>query len=133
MKPSEILSKAADLIEPPNTWGQIHFAVNKKGRPVEISACEACRWCAVGAVIRSATQDVVKDFDAEISDMDNDTYHALIAMRMAVVTQCWPHTKIAIGGQQMLLWNDAAERTQREVVAALRKAAELAQQSEANQ
>lgn len=103
LKPSEVLAKAADLIEPEGCWTQGASAKNAAGQPLGAggsAGSAAVCWCMVGALLR-----------AGMTKMDTT---ALDYARRAV-----PATGVS-------MWNDAPERTQAEVVAALRKASALA-------
>ena len=106
MKTSEILSKAADLIEPEGRWTTVWCAIDKNGiGHLNGNVKDATCWCAIGAVEKSAG-----GYDANA---------ALLFVRDV------------IDGEFIDDWNDAEGRTQAEVVSALRKASELAKQSEA--
>lgn len=102
MKPSEILSKAADLIEPEGRWTQ--GASAHAGDGLATGACQddAICWCLGGAIERtgyghfSAVGDALKYFTATT-------------------------------GGALVSFNDAPGRTQAEVVAKLREAAALAE------
>lgn len=96
--PSQVLDAAADLIEPEGCWTQREWARDGDGR----GAChpdDAACWCGWGAI--------------EVSSVGGGDTRALAH---SFVQRCG----FSIG------WNDAPERTQAEVVAVLRKAAELA-------
>ena len=113
----EILSRTADLFMRPDSWGQIHFATDKKGRPVEIGSKLATRWCLDGALVRIATEDVMAVSDG----LDADEYASLIAPRMAAVETAKGLIR-SIVGENPRLWNDAFERTQEDVLSVLRMA-----------
>jgi len=100
---ADILTAAADLIEPEGRWTTGAFARTVKGRVIGSSEAPATCWCAVGAVYRSA--------------YPHGSYRVYRALELLSDTVGCYH----IGG-----WNDAPERTQAEVVAALRAAAEKA-------
>jgi hypothetical protein len=105
MLPSEILSKAADLIEPEGAWTQGAYSKDRRGNPCPLSLRSVC-WCAEGAI-------------AAISRADHEvTHNALTFLRKQ------------IGTRASIAWNDAPERTQAEVVSALRKSASLAKEQE---
>jgi hypothetical protein len=103
MKPSEVLAKAADLIEPEGAWRQGYYARDGAGRDCDAHDPSAICWCAVGSIERSVP---ICNYD----DLDE-------AERF--LTR-------ALGGAYVPHWNDAKGRTQAEVVSALRKASELA-------
>lgn len=52
MKPSEVLKRAYRLIRKPENWTRGVSARDADGEPVLISAKEACRFCAYGAMLR---------------------------------------------------------------------------------
>lgn len=120
MLPSEILTRAADLIAPEGKWAQGWYAffedVSGKRRECDISeeyALAVC-WCAVGAIncAGSLGSSIIDDAkDALISVINDQSFKIF---RDEVIAH----------------WNDAPERTQSEVVSALRAAAELAKQQE---
>lgn len=103
MKPSEVLAKAADLIEPEGAWTQGKFAREASGLAQDPKSPKAICWCARGAIIRSGGLE-----------------SAPLRYLRSVVPSC------DRSGEPVAVWNDAPERTQAEVVKALRDAADLA-------
>lgn len=106
MKASEVLRKAADRVEPEGRWTQGAAARTANGSGVCWDNQTAVCWCTVGAFTLEADQDDALD------------------------TSVRGYIKRAIGMNEfghISLWNDQPSRTQSEVVAALRKAAELAE------
>lgn len=103
MNVSEILNKAADLIEPEGAWTQGHFARRADGAKTGWTEEDASCFCVSGAIKRvaPASWEAWNKFDAYCRQR---------------------------GFAHMATWNDAPERTQAEVVAALRAAAEKAAQ-----
>lgn len=103
LKPSEVLDKAADLIEPEGAWCQ-HVIAKKGGRVFKDGGVpgwrEADCFCVSGALL----------FAGEGEDRE--------ARRRL--------TRLI--GQEPIYWNDAPNRTQSEVVKALRDAANLAKE-----
>lgn len=97
-----VLNKAASLVE--QGWTQGDWAVDSAGHPVDVHNREACAWCLNAAVVRA------RDTARHIPEW---------GPIQRAVTQ-------AIGSSMWARWNDAPGRTQAEVVAALRQAAELA-------
>jgi hypothetical protein len=101
--PAEILTKAADLIEPEGAWTQASFARVASGEKTVPEDPAAVCWCLSGALSRVSSEAVFKDrsaaFDALYLALDDDGVFG---------------------------WNDAPGRTQAEVVAKLREAATLA-------
>lgn len=53
MKPSEILRKAKALIDTPEKWTQGFFALDINGKPVSENEFYACKFCSVGAILRT--------------------------------------------------------------------------------
>jgi hypothetical protein len=107
MKPSEILEKAADLIEPEGCWTQGAFARDLGGDNTTAQDINAACWCAIGAVIRVT---------------EGRPFLGATALRFLASTlenACIPE------------WNDDLRRTQSEVVSAFRKSASLAKEQEA--
>lgn len=111
---ADILEKAAALIEPPGAWIQRHWARNASGEVLNWGfARGAVCWCADGAL------------EQAIGEADLPTVISLKSRARQFVQE-------VIGGDDsgayyaLLVFNDAAGRTQAEVVATLRKAAELA-------
>ena len=99
--PSQVLDAAADLIEPEGAWTQRAWARGKTGRSVEPTGKAATCWCMAGAV-----RKVVGPQDSQL----------------------WIAGKWLRSANPGFKWfgpfNDT--RTHSEVVAALRKAADLA-------
>lgn len=69
---SEVLEKAADLIEPEGAWTTGIFARDKRGTPVTVRAPEAVCWCAYGAMLK------VTDY-AESARVAADYFSAMFA------------------------------------------------------
>lgn len=118
LKHSEVLSKAADLIEPEGAWTQGAQARNKRGQRVADSAKNAVCFCASGAIWRAARKAGVAGLSSSGGSIINDAHVALSTV---------------INGRSLSAripdWNDAPERTQAEVVAALRQAAAKAREA----
>jgi hypothetical protein len=101
---NDILNRAADLLEQPNAWCQGSIARDANGERVALTLePKACSWCIIGAVSKATGFEKTPDGIFE-------------RIRNTAVGE---NEYISIGG-----WNDAPERTQAEVVAVLRKAAE---------
>lgn len=108
---SQVLDRAADLIEPEGKWTQGgSYALSALGNSIDSIDPEAACFCAMGAVYRSAGVS---------------TWHKTGALEL--VDKARKHLATMLG-VAMASWNDAPERTQPEVVAALRKAAALARE-----
>lgn len=102
LKPSEVLSKAADLIEPEGAWARHQLAKSAHDQVVNPTDERAVCWCMAGAMQR-------------ITPVLGNVYyraHEFVARSLDIPT--------------FASWNDAPGRTQAEVVKALRDAAELA-------
>lgn len=111
---ADVLNYAANLVAEPGGWMQGGFANNAKGLGVDAADAEATCFCAVGAVIAARAR-------LEAHNLDTTTDLVFYARRVAQP-----------GVADHLLdplseWNDNPGRTQDEVVALLRKAAEAAQ------
>lgn len=103
-KPSEILSAAADLIEQPGKWTQGEYAKDGRGRGCYGFDEQAQCFCLLGAIQKVTGEE--------------DTY------------ELRKHVRRVVGNRAINNWNDASGRTQAEVVAALRQAAEKAREQE---
>jgi hypothetical protein len=103
-----VLRAAADLIEPEGRWVQGFWATTKRGRAIGYEEANAACWCAVGALMRVSRSAPL--------DLWYPTRDAL---------------ERVIDHQSIPGWNDAPDRTQAEVVAALRRAADLAEAEQA--
>ena len=102
-----VLERAAELVE--QGWTQGFVARTASGNECDSYHSQACVWCAIGALERSLYETGGRSFF--------DAHHKL---------------QIASGDRGMLSeWNDAPERTQAEVVAAFRRAIELAKEEAA--
>lgn len=96
---ADVLDRAANLIEPEGAWTQHQWARDTYGRRVRAVSEQATCWCLDGALIRCSVPGTAgRAYDA--------------------VAKLVPHAS-------PLAWNDAAGRTQAEVVAKLREAARL--------
>ena len=104
---AEVLRAAADLVEPEGAWTRGVYARGKDGQQVDPQSRRATCWCGVGAIIRAGGWDSV--FRAEKFLRVAARYRSQDAL---------PH------------WQDRKGRTQADVVAALRKAADLAEAGE---
>jgi hypothetical protein len=102
LKPSEVLSRAADLIEPEGAWNRFALAYDKRGGEVDPDSPKATCWCAAGSLQRFAS-------------WHSDTYEEARQYIARVINE-----------PLVASWNDDPDRKQAEVVAALRQAADLA-------
>lgn len=105
MKASDVLAKAADLIEPEGRWTQGYRAQTSEGRITEPGTSEAHCWCIVGAI-------------QEVEESGGHSPYSRPALRFV---DC-------VVGHEPALWNDDPSRTQSEVVTALRSASKLAEE-----
>lgn len=96
---ANILNRAADRLSKEGAWAQRALAKTLDGTHVAPNNSDACSWCAIGA-IRAETKDVYLHHRVEIA------------------------LGKAIGTPYLTIWNDDPERTQDEVVATFRKAAQ---------
>lgn len=98
MKPSEVLIAAATQLEPKGAWTQHAGARDANGRLCMPTSSDAKSWDAVGAI-----ESIAPDLDSR--------QHAVRALRRSLDVF------------ELTAWNNALERTQAQVVAALRDAA----------
>lgn len=104
---SEILFAAADLIEPEGAWTQRAIARDRKGL-IAIGEGTAVCWCAIGAIIKvGGAWEAIERTEKLLALPD--------AARVGDL-------------RPLAAFNDAPERTQEEVVAKLREAAERARE-----
>lgn len=106
MTPREVLLKAAALVE--RGWTQHEMARDRVGNKVSPISDTAVCWCALGAAKRVA---------------DGHT-HPYSHARDALYAHLFAHPDSGDGPDPVTTWNDAPGRTQAEVVAALKAAAE---------
>lgn len=106
MTAPEVLESAADLLEKPGAWTQGAASRDVFGNPDGDSEIwpDAVCWCAWGAILK-----VTGNTSIVGSDQRPKTAAALLERH--------------IGTNDVTTWNDAPERTQAEVVSALRQAA----------
>jgi hypothetical protein len=109
LKPSEILRKAAEKIAAPEKWAKLGYAFNATGEPVDWDDHDAVCWCLTGAT-------------AVVADK-GDAYGCAADRYLRRVIGAQP----ASSADTVSVWNDRPERTHSEVLAALAKAAELAE------
>lgn len=100
--PTEVLEAAADLLERPGAWTQGGFAHDRDGKEVAWDSSEAVCWCARGAIAF-----VAREYRAEVLDAIWDGAAKAMGFRSYGDIECW---------------NDVPDRTQAEVVDALRQA-----------
>lgn len=108
----DILNAAADLIEPEGAWTVEAEARNAAGQDIDVLDLDDSEddtnpvcWCAGGAIFKAANK------------LGNNRSLASSALRFL---------ESSLGVASVPAWNDEPGRTQAEVVAALRKAAEEA-------
>lgn len=107
MSVERILESAIESIK--TGWTQEKMARNSDGHEVDPTDDSACRWCLIGALLKStqnADGSVSMDLGSEYRDV-TDTLKALI------------------GEDRLSLWNDAEGRTQEDVLALLNAASIL--------
>ena len=106
--PADILNAAADLLEKPGAWTQGTEARDQDGRSLVWGTDERAKcWCVVGAL----------EWASGRGRAATERAKALYAQSTGIMMECL--------GAAIPDWNDAPDRTQAEVVAALRKAATL--------
>jgi isopropylmalate/homocitrate/citramalate synthase len=105
---ADVLSKAADLIEPEGAWIQGDFAKNAAGENTGLTEFRgpAVCWCTYGAI-----------------EQVTDDEEVMVAAEVFLAKM--------LKGTSIAEWNDARNRTQAEVVAKLREAATLARAGDA--
>jgi hypothetical protein len=101
MEVHEVLNAAADLLERPGAWTQGSLARQENGRAIGPLEKSAKCWCVSGAILR-----------AEVGRRCGDAWDR------------FDDYTLRRGYLHMADFNDAPGRTQAEVVAALREAAE---------
>lgn len=106
MTPREVLLKAAVLVE--RGWCRGEMARDARGNKVSPISDAAVCWCALGAAKSAA--------DGRI--------HPYTHARDALHAHLFSQPDSGDGPDPVTVWNDAPDRTQAEVVAALRAAAE---------
>lgn len=94
---ADVLERAADLIEPKGAWTQGELARDIRREPTDPDEPDAACWCLEGALQKVCGR--------------HEAYQAV--RRVVAEPSLWG-------------WNDDPNRTQEEVVAALRRAATLA-------
>lgn len=109
---SEILERAAALIEPPGAWAKDVYARDEDYRIVNATSPTACRFCALGAILNVMGLDYPYDGRASF---DGDPVVVEPIRRLEEIVGEWPP-----------FWQDDEKRTQSEVVTALRDAAAAA-------
>lgn len=106
MDVATVLNAAADLIEPEGCWTQGAYARHENGNPIGPMEDNATCWCLSGAIQRI-------DKGSQFSRAW-ETFDTFVRRR---------------GHDHIAAFNDAPGRTQTEVVAALRKAAQRAKEA----
>jgi hypothetical protein len=101
----EVLNAAADLLDKPGAWTQGNSGRDAHGAEVPWNDPDAVCWCAFGAVWKSQGRMTVQNTPAE------DILERIV-------------------GWDITAWNDSPDRTQAEVVSALRAASRLATEGE---
>ncbi len=106
MTPQEVCRAAAELLEPEGRWTQDAYARDSRGSSaVERLSPTAVCWCIAGGIDRSI---------GAIGTVAGLEARKLVARVLNLSA-----------GYGAALWNDTPGRTQAEVVAVLRRAAEL--------
>jgi hypothetical protein len=108
MGATELLGAARALVQ--DGWCQRHAAVDVEGAPVDPWRPEARAWSLLGAIVSSA--------EGPRMTMANGMPLSELALALGALAE-------VIADPSLADWNDAADRTQTEVVAALAAAGEL--------
>lgn len=115
---ADVLERAADLIAKPGAWTQGAFSRDANGEAEldedNLATANPVCWCALGAIAQAANADPLKA----------DTF---ALYKPETVLPAYVSFRAFLGGD-VALWNDAPERQQSEVEAALRQAATAARQ-----
>jgi len=96
-----VLLRAADILDKPGAWMQLDYARDAIGLSTDPLDPDAVCFCTMGAIMRAA---------GAVDPDRGDAYEVIGAFS--------DHVHRDVG-----FWNDAGNRTQAEVVAALREAA----------
>lgn len=129
MTTAEILRAAADLIEPEGAWTQGAGSRNAEGqdrqelRDSEYDPGEATCWCIGGAVVEAFER-------ANAQDEHDDWEPALAPLFKPLCKALGKTSEDPYADSPWVYFNDAPDRTQAEVVAKLREAADLAEEVE---
>ena len=110
---SETLRAAADLIEPKGAWTQGRYWTDADGATYNDNpegALPVC-WCAIGALGEVGKVDPA-DLSLRGHKVTDKAYKALVD---------------TIGNSDVVWWNDSRNRTQSQVVAAFRAAADASE------
>ena len=102
---TDILLAAADLLDRPGAWSPQALARNADGVCTSPYEEDAVSWCATGALMRVSQEADIQDYRAARAQLAETLYES-------------DHEPDIVD------WNDAHGRTQAEVVAMLRRAAE---------
>lgn len=111
MKASEVLAKAADLIEPVERWTQDGEAFNADGNDCNADDGDAVCWCALGALWAVGGRNGFPPA--------RDYLESHLGINPGE-----PRPTVS----PVATWNDLPDRTQSEVVTALRSASKLAEE-----
>lgn len=110
--PSDLLLMAADLVEPAGRWVQGALCGDRNGRPLlgAVTGADFCGhcWCALGSIDKAWWNARHAEDERLTSLQSREEAKSLLQQHLGV---------------NPAAWNDAPERTQAEVVSALRAAA----------
>jgi hypothetical protein len=90
-----ILVKAKERISDPERWCQGYYALDSQGKTVSSEDLDATRWCAVGAVLRTAVE------------LDPDEGYRLADEATTLLGVILPGTDVSIN--RVIRFNDANE------------------------
>jgi hypothetical protein len=115
MKASEVLRAAAEKIATPEKWTRCALARDSDGHRqtgyAGARAPESVCWCLEGALLAASPPDPDDD-----TDVDGEAFD-----------RAFEYVQLSTGDEKLHVWNDRDGRTHQEVLAALTKAAELAE------
>jgi len=115
MKPSEILSEARNLLSDPDRWTQWYYARDEKGNHRQAQSKDAVCFCSIGAIMKASGRET----SIHQKHTGQDLEYLAQAMR--------PDRQGMSVGQAITRFNDASDRSHKEVLAAFDKAIVIAQ------
>lgn len=145
MNASDVLERALELIRPAKGWTKSALARNERGYPVPVGSSTAVRFCATGAIDRVAfgtdrrmtSKDLLKNASSEAAAGDYAATYAKWAAiaKVAAVARSFLLQSVQETSPEREMpysipaWNDALDRTHKQVVQAFERAVELAKEA----